>query len=48
MDIAKEDVHKAVENLQVRAGQHAAEEAAIHAMREFYKGSLVSGCIGCL
>ena len=36
MDIAKEDVQKAVGNLQVCAGQHAGAEAAIHAMRELY------------
>ena len=36
MDIAKEDVQKAVENLQVCAGQHAGAEAAIHAMRKLY------------
>ena len=34
MDITKEDVQKAVENLQVCAGQHAGAEAAIHAMRD--------------
>ena len=34
MDIAKEDVQKAVGNLQVCAGQHAG--AAIYAMRELY------------
>ena len=36
MDIAKEDVQKAVGNLQVCAGQHARAEAAIHAMKELY------------
>ena len=36
MDIAKEDVQKAVGNLQLCAGQHAGAEAAIHAMRELY------------
>ena len=30
------DVEKAVENLQVCAGQYAGAEAAIHAMRELY------------
>ena len=34
--IAKEDVQKAVGNLQVCASQHAGAEAAIHAMRELY------------
>ena len=36
MDIAKEDVQKAVGNLQVCTSQHAGAEAAIHAMRELY------------
>ena len=36
IDIAKEDVQKAVGNLQVCAGQHAGVEAAIHALRELY------------
>ena len=36
MNLVKEDVQKAVGNLQVCAGQHAGAEAAIHAMRELY------------
>ena len=36
MDIAKEDVQKAVGNLQVCVGQHTRAEAAIHAMRKLY------------
>ena len=36
MDIAKEDIQKAVGNFLVCAGQHAGAEAAIHAMRELY------------
>ena len=36
MDIAKEDVQKAVGNLQMCTGQHSGAEAAVHAMRELY------------
>ena len=36
MEITKDDVTKAVGNLQVCAGQRAGGEAAIHAMREIY------------